>query len=90
MTPLDLCGDIEWVAGYCFKCEQATWVTEVGDFQFGNSYSAFSACPFCYVRLWQMHWAKVLTKARETRATNAPGLSLLPGPAAFSTTSSRS
>ncbi len=90
MTPQQLCGNLDWSQdGYCFKCEGFGRVTDVGDFAFGDTQSTLSACPPCYVRLWQMHWGKVLTKARDTRATHAPGLSLLPGPAAFSKTSSR-
>lgn len=80
MTPQQLCGDLDWSQeGYCFRCEKFGPVTDAGECQFKNTQSTLSVCPFCYVRLWQMHWAKVLTKARERRAASAPGLSLLPG-----------
>ncbi|WP_409238359.1 hypothetical protein [Streptomyces sp. PA5.6] len=80
MTPFQLCGTLGWdTDDYCFRCEEYGPVTPVGEMAFGGTQSVLSACPYCYVRLWQSHWAKVLEKSRKTRAARAPGLSVLPG-----------
>lgn len=62
-APEELWALAAWATGYCFRCDEYTAVTVVGESAIGVSTSSLSACRPCYWRLYEMHWLSVLRRS---------------------------
>ncbi|MFJ2111824.1 MULTISPECIES: hypothetical protein [unclassified Streptomyces] len=59
-TPEELWELAAWATGYCFRCDEYTEVTVVGESVTDAGTSSLSACRLCHWRLYEMHWLSVL------------------------------
>ncbi|RDG35061.1 hypothetical protein [Streptomyces corynorhini] len=58
-TPEELRALAVWATGYCFRCDEYTAVTVVGESVTDAGTSSLSACELCHWRLYETHWLSV-------------------------------